>query len=405
MPRRVLYFHHGGTVGGAPLSLLFLIQQLDRRQYAPVVCFSADGPVIERYRQAGVEVIIAPMSDFSHTDLVWYGGGLLWMLPGKLLRYRPSLRTARRVIREVQPDLVHVNTSAMAAQAEAACAEGVPLVWHIREPLAQGYSGLRRRWLQRTIDRCANRVIAISHNDASRLLPSDRIRVIYNFVDFDVFDRSIAAGPARKKLLLSPAQHVVTMLGGVNPAKGTLTFVKALALVREHLPNVVFLVVGERPRIGASDPLRGLAVRLLGGDAYDRAVMAAAAPHLSKPFIRFTGSRDDIPDVIAASDLIVFPSVVPHFARPLIEAAAMGKPAVASDLGGPRELLVNGETGLLVPPGDEQALAEAIVAILSDPARAAAMGRAAYTFADAHFNARKNAAATIAVYGELLAVS
>ena len=92
----------------------------------------------------------------------------------------------------------------------------------------------------------------------------------------------------------------------------------------------------------------------------------------------FTGIRRDVPDILAASDCVVFPSTVPHFARPIIEAAAMGVPSVASNLGGPQELVADGETGLLVHPRDPAALAHGIAEILCDPARARAMGEAAY---------------------------
>jgi glycosyltransferase involved in cell wall biosynthesis len=115
--------------------------------------------------------------------------------------------------------------------------------------------------------------------------------------------------------------------------------------------------------------------------------------------------RRDIPALLAASACLVFPSSVPHFARPVIEAAAMGVPSVASDLGGPRELIVDGETGLLVPPNDPATLAEAVTGLLRDPARAAALGEAAYQRALRLFDAQANAAATFAVYDDLLGAS
>jgi glycosyltransferase involved in cell wall biosynthesis len=93
---------------------------------------------------------------------------------------------------------------------------------------------------------------------------------------------------------------------------------------------------------------------------------------------------------------------VPHFARPIIEAAAMAKPAVASDLGGPRELVVDGETGLLVPSNDPDALADALAGLLGSPDRARELGEAAYRRALMMFDAAKNAAATIALYDDIL---
>ena len=401
--KRVLYIHHGGTLGGAPISLLFLLRQLDRSCYEPIVLCLADGPVVERFRAVDVDTHVATdISDFSHTELVWYGNTLLWQLPGKALRFLPSVAAVRRYLQHFQPDLVHLNSSTLAAAAQAAHLEGMPIVWHIREPLAHGYFGIRRRWLRRRIACHAMRVVAISEYDAAQLLPSDRIRVISNFVDFDTFDRGIDKDAARAHFNLTPEQYVVTMLGGCSAPKGTLPFVRALSMVREKIPNVLFIVAGPKPRVGASQQLPALLKRLARVDAYDRDVMSASGPAMASGKLRFLGTRDDVSQLIAASDLLVFPSIVPHFARPVIEAAAMAKPVVASDLDGPRELVRHDETGLLIPSNDPHILADAIIGILSDEARAQAMGEAGYQLALKLFDARNNAARTFSIYEELI---
>jgi glycosyltransferase involved in cell wall biosynthesis len=342
------------------------------------------------------------IDDFSHTTLEWYGGAELWRLPGKVVRFWPSLIRARRYLREIQPDLVHLNSSTLAACARAARRENLPVVWHIREPVADGYLGLRRAWLRHHIDADGGRVIAISHFDASRLIASDRLRVIYNFVDFNVYNLTIDAAAARKQLDLTQSQNVVAMLGGVARPKGTLTFVRALPLVRREAPNTRFLIAGPPPRVGSSQPLRSLAKFVLAADAYDRAVMAAASEGLASGHLRFLGLRSDVPQILAASDVLAFPSVEPHFGRPIIEAGAMARPVVASRLGGPLELVDEGKTGLLVEPDDPVALAEAIVALLRDPERAKALGEAGYVQAREKYDGARNAAATIALYDELL---
>jgi glycosyltransferase involved in cell wall biosynthesis len=400
--KRILYVHHGGTVGGAPLSLLFLLQQLDRTLYEPVVLFLADGPVVDRFRTAGVTVHIAPeITDFSHTELVWYGAGLLWQLPGKLLRLLPSVLRAAAWLRRVQPDLVHLNSSTLAAFAIAARRAALPVVWHIREPLAQGYFGLRRAWLRRVLQQCATRVVAISQFDAAQLGDGVAATVIHNFVDFAVFSRGIDPVAARAHLQLSSAQHVVLMLGGCSRAKGTLPFMLAYASLRRRVPNAVLVIAGAKPEVGAADWLSALATRITGSDRYARKVMAAAGAGIAQRGIRFIGVRSDVPQLLAASDVVVFPSIVPHFARPLIEAAAMAKPVVASDLGGPRELVVHGSTGLLVAPDNPDDLANALAEVLQDPKLAARMGSAGFERARQLFDAQANAARTFALYAEI----
>lgn len=404
--KRILYLHHGGGIGGAPLSLLYLLQQLNRARYEPVVVTLKPGPVVDLYREEGIETHVEPgISDFSHTTLEWYGGRDWWRLPGKVLSILPSIQRTQALIRQIKPDLVHLNSSTLSPCALGAAREGVPIVWHIREPLAKGILGLRRNWIRHTIDRHAGRVVAISQYDADQLIASDRVRVIYNFVDFDRFDRALSGESVRRELGLPNDAPTVLMLGGVAEPKGTLYLIKALPALLEAVPAARLVIAGPPPRAVQGGGLRGVAKRILRTDAYDEDVIATlkSFPLDMQSAVCFTGIRQDIPALLAAADCLVFPSTVPHFARPIIEAAAMAIPSVASDLGGPRELVISNETGLLVPPCDPECLAEALGAVLSQPEQVHVMGDRAYARARQLFDARQNAAATIALYEELLA--
>ena len=301
----------------------------------------------------------------------------------------------------MQPDLVHLNSSTLAAFAIAARRAKLPVVWHIREPLAHGYFGMRRAWLRRVLRQCATRVVAISQFDSAQLGDGVAATVIHNFVDFAVFSREIGSAAARAHLQLSTGQHVVLMLGGCSLAKGTLPFVLAYAGLRRRVPNAVLVIAGAKPEVGAADWLSAVVKRIAGADRYARQVMAAAAAGIAQRGIRFVGVRSDVPQLLAACDVVVFPAIVPHFARPLIEAAAMAKPVVASDLGGPRELVVHGSTGLLVAPNDPDDLAKALAEVLQDSQMAARMGASGFERARQLFDAQKNAARTFSLYVEI----
>jgi glycosyltransferase involved in cell wall biosynthesis len=306
-------------------------------------------------------------------------------------------------VEHFKPDVVHLNSSTLAMAALGVHQTGTPMVWHIREPLARGYLGLRRRWLRNVIDRTADRVVSISNSDAARLKASDRIRVIYNFVDLTQFDRALTGTNVRDELGLDAADRVVVMLGGAARPKGTTVFIKALPYVLERHPNAFFLIAGPPPKTLDEGGVKGVAKRLLGADAYKRRVLRLLDQVDTQGRLMFTGIRQDIPHILAMSEMLVFSSTVPHFARPVIEASAMGKPAIASNLGGPAELIVDGETGLLVPPANPAALADAICTLLDDPALANKMGDAGYNRALAHFNAEINARNTLALYDEITA--
>jgi glycosyltransferase involved in cell wall biosynthesis len=402
--RRVLYFHHGGAIGGAPLSLLYLLERMNRAEYEPIVLTLRPGPATALFESAGIDThVCEDMSNFSHTELEWYGGRSgLWRLPLQVLRFRRSIEAARREIRRFRPDLVHVNSSTLAAAARAARLEHVPCVWHVREPLANGYLGWRRHWLQRRIRDDGDRVIAISHHDAGRLLPSPRTRVIYNFVDFRRFDRETSSADSRRGAGIPLNRPVVSMLGGVAYAKGTLTLVRAAALVRRRVPDVLFIVAGGAPSTNRAAGAARVARLALGIDAYDSRVSAAAASLVASGHLTFAGVQRDVVPTLALADVLVFPSAVPHFGRPLIEAAAMAVPVVASNLGASPELVQDGVTGHLVPAQDPSALADAIGGLLENRDRAREMGEAGYRRALRLFNADVNARATFDVYRELL---
>jgi glycosyltransferase involved in cell wall biosynthesis len=393
---RILYVHHGKGIGGAPLSLLYLIRKLDRGRFVPTVLCLHESDAADLFRREGIETIVDErMHDFSHTNVLWYPW---WQAPKILLRAMQFPLTwlrARRFLEQRRFDLIHLNTSTLTAFGLAARQEGLPLVWHIREPLHRGYTGLRRAMIRRLIDHCADIIIPICRYDGDQLLDSPRKHVVYNFIDFSQFDGSIDGSALRSELGIRPEQPVAVMLGGMNPVKGTHVLVAAALSVLATEPEAVFLIAGPM----AEKSLRN---RISGRSVYQERVFASI-PEKWKNSIRFLGVRQDIPLLLATSDVLCFPSTVAHFARPVIEASAMGLPVVASDLGGPRELVRHEETGLLVPAKDVEALSEALRRLLMNPSLRSAYGSAGQELAKSEFDADRNTARIIALYDSLLA--
>ncbi len=392
---RILYVHHGKGIGGAPLSLLYLIRKLDRQRFLPTVLCLHESEAADLFRRDGIETIVdESMHDFSNTNVLWYPW---WQFPKTLLRlvqFPATYLRARRFLASRRFDLIHLNTSTLTAFGLAAKHEGLPVVWHIREPLHSGYFGLRRACIRLIIDRCADIIIPICRYDGQQLLPSGKINVVYNFIDFGQFDDSIDGTAVRDELGIAGSQPVVLMLGGMNPVKGTAVFVEAALNVLAAHPEAVFLVAGSM-----TEP--GLRNRISGRRVYEESVVARIPEQLYTN-IRFLGVRNDIPALLAAADVLCFPSTVPHFARPVIEASAMRVPVVASDLGGPQELVLNGETGILVPANDTDALAAALLRLIGDAEYRKRLGEAGRRFAKQEFDADTNTRRIIALYDELV---
>ena len=200
------------------------------------------------YRREGIPTFVDErIVDFSHTTLVWYSLTSPREVAARSVRFFSSMAMTRRFLREHSPDLVHLNSSTLASCAIAAKREGIPVVWHIREPLSRGHLSLRQTLLRRAIHRYADRVVAIGNHEADQLIRDDRVRVIYNFVDFTLFDRALSGENFREEMGARSETRLVGMLGGVSRVKGTKEFVEALPFVRRALPEVKFIVLGGLP--------------------------------------------------------------------------------------------------------------------------------------------------------------
>ena len=400
---KILYVHHGKGIGGAPLSLLYLIRGLDRSRFFPSVLCLYKSEAVDLFWNEGIETFIAKgIHDFSHTNVLWY---TFWQFPKLLLRAVQipfSIERARKFLLKHQFDIVHLNTSTLFAFAIAAKRTGLKIVWHIREPLQQKYFGIRRNIIRNIIHGNADCIIPICQYDADQLIPSDKIHVVYNFIDFERFDRTSVqiktdGEKIRIALNLSEDDKIVLMLGGVNPIKGTFDFVRAAKEIIPNHSDVYFLIAGDVPASTMRNRINGLS-------RYFTSIKQIIQSSGLNDRIKFLGNRSDIPELLSMSNVLCFPSTVAHFARPIIEASAMGVPVVASDLGGPRELVVNGVTGFLVPSGNVSELSISIQRILTDSALATQMGNDGESFAREHFSSVKNVNQVIQLYESVLQV-
>jgi len=402
--KRILFIHHGAGLGGAALSLAYLIRGLDKNRFEPLVlCIQRDAPT-ELFRREGAQTIYAgPLMDAPHTTMCW----LRWYQLVELARIiwdqvRVLLWIAPHVFEKHAPDLVHLNTSSLWAWAMAARKRGIPVVCHIREPLARGYFGIRRKITRERLDRYTNACIAICRFDANQLAPSTRNHVVFNFVDFSQFNRQPDPIPVKRRLGMAKDEAMILFLGGLSKEKGTLELLRSAAGFLK--PRRVLFIAGRmggdlggirKAVLSVFRALRVAAYRVL----VERELQRLRLTHPNQ--VRLIGLVSNVPELMAACDLLVFPATVPHFARPVIEAAAMGKPSIASGIGGLPELVSHGETGILINPKDPVSLSEAIETVLNDDTQRMKFGDAAYDKARREFDASINIEKIVAVYDTL----
>lgn len=210
----------------------------------------------------------------------------------------------------------------------------VVITRHILSPLK---GTLLHRWLHKKIDR----VIAVSQavKNGISVFPSDKITVIHNGIDIDAF-YAATPGMLRKELNLSPSTKIVGMVGRVNPSKGHATFIQSIPEILDKHPHTAFVIVG-------------------GGEYISQLKEMNRAVH-------FLGKRSDVPQIMKDLDIFVMASPNEPFGLVTVEAMAAGAAVVATNSGGTAEIIVDGESGLLIPPKDPARLAEAVVKILND---------------------------------------
>jgi len=292
-----------------------------------------------------------------------------------------ALLRLRRLMRARGVALVHTHSSVdswLGALAARSC--GLPVVRsrHVSIPVS------RRGVL---VYRLAHRVI--TSGEAVRAIvvgagiPAARVVSIPPGVDTRRFHAGVSGRAVREELGLAGGGPVIGLVANVRGSKGHNVFLEAAAAVLRDAPDARFLIVGDG--VGFDEVRHRVGEAGLGG----RVLM--------------TGFRRDVPEVMAALDVLVLPSIKSEATSQVIpQALAVGTPVVASSVGGSPELVRDGETGRLVPPGDAGALAAAIVALLRDPAAARAMARAGQAMVQARFTLDAAMARTTALYRELL---
>jgi glycosyltransferase involved in cell wall biosynthesis len=217
--------------------------------------------------------------------------------------------------------------------------------------------------------------------------PADRLFVIPNGVDVARYGAAgTPAGDAarervRAALGLSSGARLLIVVAKLFAQKGHRVLLDALRDVERAADDAV-LLVGEGP---------------------EREALERVAGELRLPGVRFLGNRPDIPELLAASDLFVLPSLWEGLPMALLEAMAAGLPVVATDVAGSRQVVVDGESGILVPPGDAGALARAITRLAGDGAERARLGRGARSRVEREFSAARQAERHAEAYASVLA--
>ncbi len=370
--RRVFFLVDSLDVGGTETQAVELAIRLNPERYEVTLgCLRARGPLLDKLAGSAISV------------REFYPQGGVDSVRGMYQMVRLAIFLRRGGFNIVHTHDLYSNLLGI----PAAVLARVPVIISSRRDLAHfdWYQTGRRVWLRR-LQNLSNAVLTNAGAIRQALLEDEgfapqKVRVIYNGVDLERFARR-----SRDRDWLLPEagrEKWIVLVGNMHShVKGHSWLIRAAVAVVRDFPETRFLLVGD----GAQRKDFERQVTQLG---------------VEKHFC-FLGRRDDVPEILACCDIAVLPSRSEGLPNAVLEYLAAGLPTVASSVGGNAEIVNHGKTGLLVPPEDSGALAEALLRLLRDPEVAATLGNNGREYVASHFSFERMMRTTEELYGELL---
>ena len=405
--KKILYVERNsdGTVGGSHHSLLQLVRQLDKTKYEPLVLFYEEHSLIDEFKKVARVILVKRAVPFNILKFLPVslesGGGLLWPILRVLPRlfqkfanlFKLELFTAAKfflLIRREKVDLIHWNNGIPMGHdwLLAARLSGVKYLTHHR-----GYGCHRMR--DRLLAPYFSAIICISEGIKSYLedkgVKNRRLVAIHNGLDIAGF-RARAHGDqclVREIFGIKPDELLIGMIGNFKHWKGHHVVIDAVQLLSDTYKNLKCIMIGE---VGVFEKEK----------LYFSNIKKTIERFGLQDKIIFTGYQKDIPAIINTMDILIHASVQPEpFGRVLLEGMAMSKPVIATNFGGPREIIENGVSGFLVQPEDPDALAKMIERLLQDKALSQRVGQQALCRVEEKFSASKMARAVEDLYEKI----
>ena len=379
----ILYLDSGSGIGGGQRSLLLLLNLLDKDRFTPFVGCLGDSPFAAEVEKTKAYVVpLSLPAAHNKTDTV-----KRFTLRDLLEDFQQLgvILQLHRMVKRYAIDLIHANSLSVALLGGiVARINRIPILMHKRYATSYGI-------LDRICERLLHRVILVSEATRWNFSPPAKQTLIYNGVNLDGFQASTEEVETLRSELLpnaSDASIVTGVVTRITPEKGIHFLVRAMAELKGKIDSKLLIVGGPYFQKDV-DYMNALQQEVIDLGVEDSVI--------------FTGFLSDTRIVTSLLDIVLVPSIIPEACpRTIIEAMAVGKPVISTPLGGSKEL-VTPETGILVPPEDASAIADAITRLATDRERLKAMGEASRNRAEQLFSSEKNTALTESVYAELLA--
>lgn len=376
-PRRLTIVIEALDRGGAEWHLLQVLPRLLERNFQPeVFCLHHRGELADEMERRGVRVV---GRDGPSSNLMYRACRLLYR---SIILLLYLIRT--------QPDIVHFFLPAayiLGAPASVVSRCRIRLMSRRSQNRYQSHvfaTGFIERQWHRRMSAVIGNSQSVVHQLAGEGVPASKLHLLYNGVDLPVFGAQLSQKAARDRLGLGSSALIFVIVANLIPYKGHDDLLRAFALVKDQLPqNWVLLCAGRDDGIGS----------VLQDTVEDLGLTQR---------VHWLGSVKDIPSLLAAADVALLTSHEEGFSNAIIEYMATGLPSIVTRVGGNPEAVLQNETGLVVPPRDPPALAEAILRLAGDPDLRRQLGAAAQRRVHEHFSLDACVENYIRLYSKIL---
>jgi glycosyltransferase involved in cell wall biosynthesis len=362
--QHVLVIHSAADLYGASKNLIRSILALQGIDFCPILILPYNGPLVKEFEELGVEVIVFDHGVMRRQNLSPRG---IFILIKQLFL---SFRFLNKIIKEKNIKLVYTNSNANLIGGILYFFTKVKHIWHIHEIIQ--HPKWFKYWLELYNAYSGNVLICVSKAVINNLTlsPKKKLKLVYNGIDFQNFID--VSSDFKNELQITKDTILIGMIARVNFWKGQKYFIEIAAELIKSNPNLKFIMVG--------DAFPGYEY------LYDEIQELIKNNHLENHIIdlRF---RHDIPNILQALDIFILPSILPDpLPTTVLEAMASGKPVIATAHGGATEMVIDGETGFLIPWNDVSKASQKVQLLIDQPDLRIKMGLLGQERIKTHFS-------------------
>ena len=349
----ILILNNTSDLYGGSRILLIVVKILKEGKHTPILVLSEDGPLVPELEKLGVEIHIIRLGILRHKYMNPKG------MLNRLVVSTAAWKSLSKLIEGRNIDIVYSNTIGVLIGAFFAKRKSIRHIWHVHEITLKPIPFVRL--IAYLFKKYTDQIIVVSDavkNHWAKYVDPSKLHRIYNGIATESFEN--ASGALRKELNVAADRLIIGMIGRVNNWKGQDYFLEIAAEILKTHPDTQFVMVG--------DAYPG------NEHLYDQLTTNLLRPELQGKVVNL-GYRTDIANILQSLDIFILPSILPDpFPTVILEGMACGKPVVATNHGGATEMIVDGETGILIPHNDAAKAVEKITGIIMEEGKRKMMG-------------------------------